>query len=445
MDGVTRRAVPRFENVEFELFDDTGNSRQVIALDASAETARFQPVDESELDQADTARFRIDGTEFRAVDIHKKLSHKEGSVYEYKVSPQPPKESRWARWLRRVRTAVIGKKRSELDPRQRYVEPALLPRIVRFILPERVSRIYLYDAQERWVHLQVLLDYYGEDASVKRSPRKRAVFDICRHALNSTGLLLTRRQSDLNFLWREMTQVHVAILQDLCPNGALPGVLDFCREEARGLAVAEDPIVKELIQRAAEVMDDTGQNRARKVRTLRALIQRFTAIRVGRMHEQLANIRTYVKGLLMLAPIAALLVLMEPLILGDEIQTGILPSFGSLDDFLGYFRANTIAFVFFGGLTGGFMSVIIRLRSRKLLPGEDAYFTWYVLTKPWVGALGAAILFILLHSGIVSSDINQLLVGNTEQPSLSALFAFAFIAGFSERIAFPTLRGTGLG
>lgn len=92
---------------------------------------------------------------------------------------------------------------------------------------------------------------------------------------------------------------------------------------------------------------------------------------------------------------------------------------------------------------GGFFSVIIRLRSRELEPGADAYFTWYVLTKPWIGALGAAILFILLYSGVVSSEYGQSVIQAIKQQNPGAgLFAFAFLSGFSERIVFPNLQGT---
>jgi hypothetical protein len=59
-----------------------------------------------------------------------------------------------------------------------------------------------------------------------------------------------------------------------------------------------------------------------------------------------------------------------------------------------YLRQNMLAFIFLEGLTGGFFSVTTRPRSRDFIPGEDAYYTVYILTKPFIGALGAIILYI---------------------------------------------------
>ncbi len=75
------------------------------------------------------------------------------------------------------------------------------------------------------------------------------------------------------------------------------------------------------------------------------------------------------------------------------------------------------------------------------MPGEDAYFTWYVLTKPFVGAFGAVILFVLLQARFVTFDIlepltDKLLEGGTGPE----VFGFAFLAGLTERLAFPNLR-----
>jgi hypothetical protein len=255
-----------------------------------------------------------------------------------------------------------------------------------------------------------------------------------------------------------MTQVHIMLLDKVLPDDKIPAHLDFCNEEAKRLAVTEDVEIKEMIHRVAEAMDESPKKRSNKVRLLRGLIERFNTIRTGRMHEQLVNIRCYQKALLMLAPVAFLLIVMKGLILTGQLQGPLLPPLQLPESwgFLGvgllysllkytvdYVRGNIIAFVFFGGLVGGFFSVIIRLRSRELEPGADAYFTWYVLTKPWIGALGAAILFILLYSGVVSSEYGQsVIVAIKEQNPGAGLFAFAFLSGFSERIVFPNLQGT---
>lgn len=56
-----------------------------------------------------------------------------------------------------------------------------------------------------------------------------------------------------------------------------------------------------------------------------------------------------------------------------------------------------LAFIFLGGLTGVFFSVTTRTRPKDFVPGEDAYYMTYILTKPFIGALGAIILYILIQ------------------------------------------------
>ena len=100
-------------------------------------------------------------------------------------------------------------------------------------------------------------------------------------------------------------------------------------------------------------------------------------------------------------------------------------------------RRNPIVFVFFAGFFAGFFSVAIRLHSRELVPGEDAYFLWYVLTKTVVGAVGAVIIFIFLRTRVLDSVLMLPLRDSLRsgEPDV-VLFIFAFISGFSERFIF---------
>jgi hypothetical protein len=79
----------------------------------------------------------------------------------------------------------------------------------------------------------------------------------------------------------------------------------------------------------------------------------------------------------------------------------------------------------------------MRLRNRGLVPGEDVYFSWYVLTKPFVGALGAMVLYVLIHGGALSTDLAATVIGKIKsgQPG-PGVFGFAFLSGFSERLVF---------
>ena len=368
-------------------------------------------------------------------------------------------------------------------PEVRYHEPGTFRRVARFLLPGRLSRFHLYEAQDRYLYLRRLLDYHATPfPKPRKSQDNERVIAIekCRKILDKASVLLTRRQDDLNYLWREMAHVHMMLLEKILPEEFLPGHLDFFREEARRVASTDDADATEMIQKLAEVTQEqnpTKQDKDRMIRASRALIERFTTIRTGRIHQQFVNIRTYRYALLMLAPIALLIMANKDVMLrlpdqrGSERQasakqpiqpvnmvltkasaqtvTGGRPETGTSKLVLvqkfferltrtasGWLNNNILVFVFFGGLTGGFFSVVNRVRDRKLVPGEDAYSLWYVLTKPFIGALGAITLYILFQAGFVSLE---LLDGLGNQAGAKA-FGFAFLAGFSERIAFPKLR-----
>ncbi len=390
-----------------------------------------------------------------------------------------PHSSRWLHYWQEPTEGVD-------DSEARYHRPGWLKRLLLLFLPGRVSRIHLYEAQERYVTLQGTLEYYAKircNNPTKKKERDHAI-TMCRDILRRARTLQTRRQNDLNMLWREMTRVHIGVIERVIPEDQLLGQLDFCREEAYRVVAKKDSEINEMIQRLAEVMDESSQNITQKVRLLRAIIERFTTIRTDRIHQQFVNIRTYQIALIILVPISILMIANVELFLPpSEKATSPNPiqeqgqstsmeaaigsgvgsaestptvttleseggwiSLGGLAWLFGYINSllanNIIAFVFFAGLAGGFFSVVIRLRSQQLVPGEDAYFVWYVLSKPFVGALGAVILFVLLQAGFVSFDIlsDDLMVGLKNNEHGPAVFGFGFLSGFTERLVFPQLR-----
>jgi len=259
-----------------------------------------------------------------------------------------------------------------------------------------------------------------------------------------------------------MTQVDIILLQNVLPAKGLAAYLDFCCEDAKRIGAAKDPEINQMTKRIAELKDGKAENRIEIVRLLSALIERFTIIRTGRMHEQFVNIRTYQKALLLLLPFVVVLVANADLVLGNAeriplpaldlsngpgfLGLGVIRSLGTyvLDIVRHLLTYNLIAFVFFAGLLGGLFSVTIRLRSRELIPAEDVYLAWYVLTKPWIGAVGAAILFILVQAGFVSFEIGEKVLNALQAGKPGpTVFGFAFLSGFSERIIFPhpSLKG----
>lgn len=385
---------------------------------------------------------------------------------------------------------------------RRYHKPGWFRRLVYFLTPGRVSRVHLYEAQEHYLLLLRILEYHKKTApngecftpeEKKKLMERNVVIEQASTILDDAKWLLTRRQNDLNFLWRDLCRVYIMLLEHVLPDRLLPTQLDFCREQAQRLGAAEDPVVKEMLQRLAEATPEEeellAQNKARMVRAIRALVERFTSIRTDRIHQQFVNICTYQRALVVLLTISVVMIanvdiivrppalsssaspvapqnLLEgntpnPVQVADSVQmvqsrpappklgcqAGILDCVARspvyLLDWLQYhLKYNILLFVFFAGLAGGFFSVVIRLRDRDLVPGEDAYFLWYVLSKPFVGALGAMILFILLQASFVDLNIAQGLTQDLMgQPKPGAApFGFSFLAGFSERIVFPHFR-----
>lgn len=329
-------------------------------------------------------------------------------------------------------------------------KPVQFKKKLQLLLPGRISRLHLFEAKERYLTLKRMLEYHEKTSCADPASEKEKVttIQICREILDNAEKLVTRNQEDLNELWREMIRVHIMLLEKILPDELLPAQLDFCREEAFRLGLTKDSEVNDMLQRLAEVTTDRDpkQNRDKMFRAIRALLERFNTIRTGRIHQQFVNIRTYKFALLILVPISLLLIANANLILPSTTSASA-PSFPGevgLSNLLKYIhewskyllQSNSLAFVFFGGLTGGFFSVVIRLRDHDLVPGEDAYFIWYVLSKPFVGALSAVILFILFQGGLVDLE----LLKKTGTGPSAKVFGFAFLAGFSERIIFPKFR-----
>ena len=460
-----KRLVPRFKAIAFTFNADSGPIH-MISDNASTRAARFSKNHEGELSKATGGVFKLHNKnmKIRKFRLPTSTQRTDACIVEYEASVENAWESMKRYFWQKL--ASFTPIKPEDEARQRYHKPGVLKHLFQQLVSGRISRIHLYEAQERYVNLQRSLDYYEHSSEeYPVDPEKaKACIRICRRALDSASVLLTRRQHDLNFLWREMIQVHSILLEKVVPDSELPAYLDYCEVEAQKLGLTKDPAISHKIQRISELKDTQGNYRNEMVRLLRGLIEYMTSIRTGRIHEQFVNVRNYQKAILFLIPIVILLVANDDLVLQDKITSPEWPSwepacenqllsycsFERLKALPGFLvnlgktllASNKIAFVLFAGLLGGFFSVAIGLRSRELVPGEDVYFGWYVLTKPWLGAVGAATFFILLNAGFVSlnmgNDSSQFL--DQIQQIGPEMFGFAFLAGFSERIVFPGLR-----
>ncbi len=389
------------------------------------------------------------------------------------------------------RRTFFRARETDSDEHVRAFEYTWLQRIVAKLPGGRVSGIHLQEARERYISLSREVGNYvqryncnGEQGRPEGGgPHDGAAGDVeagekcvhlkaCRATLDEIWRsYLERKEEKLNYAWRELTRVRIMLVERILPPEKLVQQVDFCREEANRLAVSSDTEVSDMLQRLAEALDESGQSvdsTQRTRRLVRALLERFNTIRTNRIHHQYLTIRTYKYALAVLLVLSVVLIRNEDQLVDNTksvdstvvaVETGFCaPLFAGVDSgeentgTLGklycfgvvfpmhrlevLLAGNVLAFVYFAGLIGGFFSIATRARSADYVPGEDAYILWYVLTKPLVGASGAIILFVLFQGGLVELNLlNDL--GAEPSPEV---FGFAFLAGFSERIVFPSFR-----
>ena len=332
----------------------------------------------------------------------------------------------------------------------------------------KVSEIHYLEAKERYHTLKSTIDYYEDlqdpkesekldEESKKKNKDRMVAIKRCKESLYQAKDLITRKQDDLNNLWRALTRIRLIIFDKLSDSAMMSHQLDFCREEAYRLSVGHDPEVNDMLQKLAEATDDKGINVKQVKRITGALIERLNTIRTQRIYDQYIKIRTYRAAFWSLMVLAIVLIVnanllvtwpdevcfpsYEPFMELNENSEGPIDFFRSIPSLIVYhikflnnlLKINVIAFVFFSGLVGGFFSVVMRVRDRVRVPGEDAYFRYYVLTKPFIGALGAVIVYVLFEGQFVQISLVSEFTGEIGPE----VFGFAFLSGFSERIVFP--------
>ena len=327
----------------------------------------------------------------------------------------------------------------------------------------RVSEIHYLEAKERYYSLKSIIEYYEQIHGDKADNKDTMIaINKCKDTLSRAEDLLTRCQEDLNNLWRALTRIRLIIFDRLYGDTIMSHQLDFCREEAYRLSVENDPEVKDMLQKLAEATATGDQKEdVRLVKRITcALIERMNTIRTRRIYDQYVKIRTYKAAFWTLMLLALLLIFNADLLVIEPV-TVTFPTYTPLEelklkggdapgivatlrilfvyhvDVLSFLlKNNVIAFVFLSGLIGGLFSVVMRVRDRARVPGEEAYFRYYVLTKPFVGALGAVIVYVLFQSHFIQMSLVDEFTGNVGPQ----VFGFAFLSGFSERIVFPDFR-----
>ena len=187
----------------------------------------------------------------------------------------------------------------------------VLRRVVAFVLPGgRVSRIHYYEAKERYESLRCMLNHYKNKNEPAIDSERMITIQECDSLLAEAKMFITRKQKDLNILWRKLTRVRIMLVEEIMLKELLPTELDFCREEAFRLDVEDDAEIKKLLERLSELLhvERTDIDVVSVRRRIRALLERFNTIRTGNIHQQFINIRTYQLLLLMLLLIAVPLI-----------------------------------------------------------------------------------------------------------------------------------------
>ncbi|MBA3035504.1 MAG: hypothetical protein FP814_03325 [Desulfobacterium sp.] len=307
---------------------------------------------------------------------------------------------------------------------------------------------------------------------------------------------LTRREGHLNMLWRDMTFIRTRMLTDgISSHEKLPFQLDYCMGEAARIGLQDDPEIKELVHEAAVELDNTDSPQAQisNNRSLRKIVRIITCLndrRLKRFHDQRMNKLMYQAAFLILLILSCILLHNHEQVLGPKIEDNIHKQIDQVENVeknaIKTFRAdqinseadiiiktdsnknprlmeklfcffaysfelcknymvvNPLFFIFFSGLIGGFLSTVMRFGkgSKDLMPGEDAYYAWYVFTKPFVGALGAAILYVIVRADFVPVEVfsDKFLGAIKDYPVGAKGFAFGCIMGFSERVIMPDIK-----
>ena len=349
-------------------------------------------------------------------------------------------------------------------------------RLLNAIAPGHVSETHLQEAKERFFSLSSMVEYYekkldcastngGGRHTASERRNKCGILQSCRELLDESEAFLSSRQDHLSHAWRIFARVKILLIMHVFPDDMLRVQIDFCREEAHRLALQHDDIVTERLQMLAEASDENGNHREQICRSLCALVERFNTLRTQRIYEQYVNIRTYKTAFFVLMALAVILIGKAGLLVeydpGPASPQGVVQyapvatyaqvsmlverklagkDAGIIDYPLNYLNqlieSNILAFTFLSGLVGGYFSVVTRTRGKKRIPGEDAYMRWYILSKPFIGALGAVVLFILFQNEFVTLNmVTQFTLGETGK-----IFGFAFLSGFSERVVFPDFR-----
>lgn len=190
--------------------------------------------------------------------------------------------------------------------------------------PGNVSLVHYYEARERYFSLKQIVEHekglITEGSRDSNQERSWKTLLLCEKILRIDERLLTRRQDNVNRLWRSLTRLTVLLINNVWTEKQLAAQLNVCREEAYRLRIEDDPAVASFLQQIAEIIDESGDLGDRKPRVKRALVaawERFNSIRTRRIHDQHIMSKTYMAAFFFLIVISFMIISNYELITRD--------------------------------------------------------------------------------------------------------------------------------
>ncbi|MEJ2169660.1 MAG: hypothetical protein P8X90_29495 [Desulfobacterales bacterium] len=316
---------------------------------------------------------------------------------------------------------------------------------------------------------------------------------------------ISNRLDHLNMLWRDMNFIRTRMLsEEIIDAERIPYQLDFCRSEATNMDAQSDPEVKSLMNQAAEELnpkDQTKTNNIKAIRYITSLMVKLNDMRVKKLSEQVYKKSLYMTLLLILLTFSFCIFFLDDFLVSyatrsehnnevspSSISTNYNPartifsnSIRNNSDLVGaaiyclkfpnaelhseIFPINILMFtwnsfvwvvelilglivsyptifIFFAGLTGGFFSALLKTEPVKKAQGDELFLRWYYITKPFIGAFGAMIIYIVVTTGLFNLDFikGEIVQRLVYHPISGTGFTFAFLTGFTERIILPKLK-----
>ena len=255
----------------------------------------------------------------------------------------------------------------------------------------------------------------------------------------------------------------------------VPYQLDFCRSEASNIGAQNDPEVKHLMDQAAEQLGlekESEKNNKQAVRSITSLMVKLNDMRIKKLSEQVYKKNMYMTLFIILLSLSLFIFFINDFIIPISFKknsdyvaqilfflkfkvvqmSDVLWPIGALMSLwnqivrlleytLSFIVSVPTVFIFFSGLTGGFFSAMMKFEPLKQLPGDEIYVKWYRITKPFIGAFGATIIYIIVTTGLFQLEfIKEGIEGKLLFDPISGTgFTFGFLTGFTERLILPKI------